>query len=177
MRHHLDRLVAAKAVFFTGLLLMLVGCAFLLGSLTGISRLSVLGAFFSVIIGSLCAILAIRLNKRSLYLFFASFFMLVGFFLFLSALRIIPVSFREAWPLISIFAGLSLVPAGWHRYGGLRVRYLVPGAAFIFLGCIMLIFSLDMVPFSFAQFMLRYWPLLMALGGLLLVLIALGTKN
>ncbi|MDR1899126.1 MAG: hypothetical protein LBQ55_03870, partial [Treponema sp.] len=83
MRISLSRRAAAKFVFVIGLLLMFLGSAFLLGSLTGISRISVLVSFMFVIIGSLFAFLAIRLNKRSLYLFFAAFFLLVGFFLFL----------------------------------------------------------------------------------------------
>jgi hypothetical protein len=164
-------------VFIIGLLLMFLGSAFLLGTIAGISRLSVLWAFFFVIIGAGCAVLAIKLNKRSLYLFLAAFFMLVGFFLFLSSLTIIPVSFSQCWPLLSVFAGLALFPAGWHRYGAIRSRYVVPSIAFVALGCLLLVFSFDVVPFSFTQFILHWWPLLVVLAGLILVLISLGTKN
>jgi hypothetical protein len=34
-----------------------------------------------------------------------------------------------------------------------------------------------MVSFSFKQFMLNWWPLLLVLAGLILVLISLGTKG
>ncbi|MDR2535714.1 MAG: hypothetical protein LBD29_06745 [Treponema sp.] len=166
----------ARLVFIIGLLFMFLGSAFLLGNLAGISRISVLAAFFFVIIGSGCAVLAIKLNKRSLYLFFASFFMLLGFFLFLSALKIIPVSFSEAWPLLSVFCGLALFPAGWHRYGVFRSRYVVPSIAFVILGSALLVFSFNIVPFSFMQFMINWWPLLVVLVGLILVLISLSTK-
>ncbi|MDR0554689.1 MAG: DUF5668 domain-containing protein [Treponema sp.] len=177
MGRRLKRFIAAKFVFFTGLLLLFLGIAFLLGSLAGISKISILIAFFFVIIGSFCAILAIKLNKRSFYLFFAAFFMQLGFFLFLSALHIFPMNLERGWPFASIFAGLALIPAGWHRYGNFRIRYLVPGAAFIVLGSVLLIFSLDIVPFSFSQFVLNWWPILVVLAGLLLVLIALSTRN
>jgi hypothetical protein len=40
-----------------------------------------------------------------------------------------------------------------------------------------LIFSLGIVSFSFKQFILNWWPLLIVLAGLILVLMALGTKN
>ncbi|MDR1899601.1 MAG: hypothetical protein LBQ55_06310, partial [Treponema sp.] len=130
-----------------------------------------------VIIGSLFAFLAIRLNKRSLYLFFAAFFLLVGFFLFLFSLKIVPVSFSQAWPLISVFSGIALIPAGWHHYGAFSSRYVVPAAAFVALGSGLMIFSFRMVPFSFAQFILNWWPLLVVLAGLTLVLVSLGTKN
>jgi hypothetical protein len=167
--------LTAHLVFIGGLLLMFLGCAFLLGTLAGISRLSVLWAFFFIVIGSASAVFAIKLNKRSLYLFFAAFFILVGFFLFLSSLNIIPIVFREWWPLISVFAGLSLIPAGWHRYGVIKIRYVVPAIGFIVLGAALLVFSLRIVRFSFKQFMLNWWPLIIVLAGFILVLISLGT--
>jgi hypothetical protein len=177
MESFFARRIIARFIFIIGLFLMFLGSAFLLGSLAGSSRVSVLAAFFFILVGSGCAVLAIKLNKRSTYLFFAALFMLVGFFLFLSALGIIPAAFSKAWPLLSIFSGLALFPAGWHRYGSFRSRYVVPSLAFVFLGSILLIFFFDMVPFSFSQFMINWWPLLVVLGGLMLVLISLGTKN
>jgi hypothetical protein len=169
--------IIARVIFIIGLLLMFLGTAFLLGNLAGASRVSVLWAFFFVIIGVLFAFFAIKLNKRSTYLFFAAFFLMVGLFLFLSALRIIPIAFSQGWPLLSVFAGLALCPSGWRHYGSLRSRYLVPAILFVILGCILLIFSFDMVPFSFTQFILNWWPLLILLAGMLLILISLGTKN
>jgi hypothetical protein len=156
---------------------MFLGCGFLLGSLAETSGISVLGSFFFVIIGSVFAFLAIKLNKRSLYLFLATYFLLVGFFLFLSALKILPLVFTKWWPILSVFAGLALIPAGWRYYGNIRPRYVVPSVVFVILGCVLLIFSLDVVSFSFKQFMLERWPLLLALAGLMLVLISLGTKG
>jgi cytochrome c biogenesis protein CcdA len=101
----------------------------------------------------------------------------VGFFFFLSSLNIVPITFYKWWPLLSVFAGLALIPSGWHRYGVIRSWYVVPSITFIVLGIILLVFSLDVVSFSFKQFMLNWWPLLIALAGLILILISLGTKN
>jgi hypothetical protein len=177
MRRELKRRLAARLVFFGGLLLMLLGCAFLLGTMAGISGISVMTAFFFIVVGSACAFFAVKLNKRSLYLFFATFFILVGFFLFLSSLGIIPMALKNWWPSISVFAGLALIPSGWHFYGVIKIRYLVPAVAFIFLGAVLLIFSLDVVTFSFKQFILNWWPLLIVMAGLILVLISLGTRS
>jgi cell division protein FtsW (lipid II flippase) len=171
------RKIAARIAFIIGLLLMFFGSAFLLGTLEGTTQFSVLRAFFFVIIGALCAFFAVKLNKRSVYLFFAAFFLLVGFFLFLSALHIIPFSFSQGWPLLSIFAGLALLPAGWHRFGSIRSRYVVPSVVFVLLGCSLMVFSFRMVPFSFKHFVITWWPLLVVLIGLTLVLLSLGTKN
>ncbi|AEF83939.1 putative membrane protein [Treponema primitia ZAS-2] len=169
--------ITARIVFFFGLLLMFIGSAFLLGTRGGTTPFSVLRAFFFVIIGVLFAFFAIKLNKRSLYLFFATFFLLVGLFLFLSALQIIPFSFSQSWPLLSVFSGLALLPAGWHHFGAVRIRYVVPAIAFVFLGCMLMIFSFRVVPFSFKQFVVDWWFLFVVLAGLLLVLLSLGTKK
>ncbi|MDR1949708.1 MAG: hypothetical protein LBQ38_09970 [Spirochaetaceae bacterium] len=177
MNHIAARRITARFVFFIGLLLMLLGSGFLLGMLADASRDSVLFAFLFVLLGSGFTGLAVWLNKRSLYLFFAAFFLLTGFFLFFLSLKIIPLNFSEVWPLLSVFAGFALLPAGWHRYGRIQSRYVVPAAAFIILGGVLLVFSLDVVSFSFAQFIKNWWPLLVALSGLFLVLLSLGSKN
>jgi hypothetical protein len=171
------RKLTAHIAFIIGLLLMFFGSAFLLGTLEGTTRFSVLRAFFFVIIGALCAFFAIKLNKRSTYLFFAAFFLLVGFFLFLSALHILPFSFSQAWPLLSVFAGIALLPSGWRHFGSFRSRYVVPAVVFVILGCTLMIFSFHLAPFSFKHFVISWWPLLVVLIGLILVLLSLGTKN
>jgi hypothetical protein len=171
------RKAAAGYVFMLGLLLMLLGSALLLASMTEASRLSVLGSFLVVITGAAFAVFAIKLNRRSVYLFFAAFFIQMGLFLFLSAVHVISEPFSRLWPLLSVFAGLSLLPSGWHRYHVLKSRYVVPAGAFVFLGCMMLLFSLKMVPFSFSRFIRAWWPLLIILAGLVLMLIALSSNN
>ena len=177
MRSKRIRKFAANLVFYAGLFLMILGISFLIGSLEGTSRISVFFAFLLVLAGAFCAGLAIRLNKSTTYLFFASFLMMAGIFIFLSALGIISLPFSRAWPLLSVFCGLALLPAGWRRYGTLRTRYVVSSCAFVVLGCVLLVFSLKMVPFSFTQFVLAWWPLLFVLGGLTLVLISLGGRK
>ncbi|MDR0599534.1 MAG: DUF5668 domain-containing protein [Treponema sp.] len=171
------RHVAAQAVFAAGLFLTLLGAVFLLGSMAGISRLSVLWSFLFMSIGAFCAALALKRGKRALYLFFASFFILVGLFLFLSALRIIPVSLAQGWPLLSVFAGLALLPAGWRHYRAFRYRFLIPSLAFVILGCALSIFSFKVVSFSFRLFIIHWWPLLIVLAGMVLVLLSLSSKS
>jgi hypothetical protein len=177
MSHIVTRRIIARLVFFAGLVIMLLGSAFLLGTLTDTSRGSVLFAFLFVLLGSAFSGLAVWLSKRTLYLFFAAFFLLAGFFMFFLSLRIIPLSFSEVWPLFSVFAGFSLLSAGWRRYGKIRSGYIVPSTAFVILGGFLLVFSLDVVSFSFTQFIKNWWPLLAALAGLFLILISLGAKG
>jgi hypothetical protein len=111
------------------------------------------------------------------YLFFASFFILMGLFLFLSALKIIPITLAQGWPLLSVFAGLALLPTGWRHYRAIRYRYLIPSLAFVGLGCVLLVFSFKVVSFSFKLFIINWWPLLIVLTGIILVLLSLSSRS
>jgi hypothetical protein len=165
-----------RLFFLGGILLMYLGCAFLLAAFARASRLSIIVASAFIIAGSLFAFLAVAMNKRSVYLFLAAFCILIGFFLFISSLSVVPIMLRDWWPVASIFAGLAMIPAGWHHYGIIKPRYVVPSVIFIILGVALLFFSLGIVDFSFKQFLIRWWPLLFVMAGLILMLIALGTK-
>ena len=171
------RKIGAKIAFFIGLLLMFAGSGLLLGTIEGTSRISVLTSFLFFLIGVIFAILAIKMNRRSIYLFFATFFLLIGFFLFFTALRIITIPFSRLWPLISVFAGLALIPAGFHHRRAFRASYMVSAFSFIILGIVLMVFSFNLVPFSFTRFVLDWWPLLVVLGGLVLVLLALSSNS
>lgn len=156
---------------------MILGIIFLLGSLERTPQFSVFLAFLLVIIGVFFAVWALTLNKRASYLFLASLFLMAGIFLFLSAMEIITLQISKAWPLLSVFSGLALLPVGWRRQGGFSPRYFVSSCAFVTLGCVLLIFSLHIVPFSFSRFIRDWWYLIFILGGITLALISLSAKN
>ena len=173
-----SRRIAAWAVFIIGFFLMLLGTALLLRYVARISRTSIFLSFLFLITGFLFVLFAIKLSRRPTYVFIAAFLLMVGFFIFLSALRIIPrhVLFR-AWPLLSVFAGLALLPAGMRHYGTFLSKFVVPSCSFIVLGLVLLIFSFDIVTFSFRQFILDWWPVFIILVGIIMVLVSLGSRN
>lgn len=181
MRSLFSRRTAARLFFIIGVVFMLFGFFFLPGSKAGIPVFYIAVSFFFIILGVTCVIVAIKLKKSPTYLFIAAYLLQVGLFLFLSSLNIIPVTFSRAWPLLSVFSGIALIPAGWYRYRNIRIRYitryLVPSLAFIALGSILLVFSLDLVTFSLVQFVRDWWPILVLLWGLIFILVSLGTNN
>lgn len=156
---------------------MVMGISFLLGFVEGISRVSIFLSFLFVVIGAFFAMLAVKLNKSVVYLFFAALFMMIGIFLLLSALQIIDLPLSRAWPMLSVFSGLALLPVCWRKHGLLRKRYIVSSCAFVILGCVLLVFSLKMAPFSFRDFIYNWWPIPLVLGGLILVLGAIGSNK
>ncbi|MCL2191383.1 MAG: hypothetical protein FWB79_05290 [Treponema sp.] len=166
----------AKLIFIIGFLLLFLGSTFLIGSPPGISRVLVQVSFLLVAAGVACAVVAVRISRRSLYIFLAGLFLQAGLFFFLGAIDAMPLGFARVWPLLSVFAGVALLPTGWHRYGAIRPSYVVLASAFIILGLVLMVFSLDVVDFSFSQFVLDWWPLLVVLAGLVLVLAAISSK-
>ena len=177
MANSLTKQFFAHIVFFSGLFFMVFGISVLISNYTGVAGLPVFVSFFLMTIGIFCAIVAIKLDRRSLYLFFAVFFILTGLFFFLWIAGLIDLPITRGWPFLSIFAGISLLPYGVHKYKSPKAVYIVPGIAFLCLGCVLLIFSFRLAPFSFKQFILDWWHLLLLMGGLLLVLLSLIGKK
>jgi len=130
-----------------------------------------------IIFGIGCAILSIKLHRRSLYLFFAALFLQTGLFFFLNAIYVIRMGFPQAWSLLPIFTGAALLPAGWRRYGTFRTSYIILSTAFALLGTVMLFFALHLVAFSFAQFARDWWALPVLLTGLTRIFIFLDTRH
>ena len=157
---------------------MLLGNILLLRYVVGVSGISVFLSFLFLIAGFICVLLAIRLHRRPSYVFIASFILMVGSVISLTAVGIIPRFFLfRSWPLISVFSGLALLPAGKRHYGKFRSKFVVPSCFFIIFGLVLLIFSFDIVTFSFRQFILDWWPALILLIGIIMVLVSLGSKN
>jgi hypothetical protein len=139
-------------------------------------QISILVSALFLILGIGYGVLAIKFHRRSRYLFFAALFFQTGAFLLLSVLGIIPFGFPGAWPLLSIFTGVALLFSGWHRYRAYKANYVILSATFVILGVIMMIFALDLLSFSLAQFVRDWWALLVLLTALILALLFIGTK-
>jgi hypothetical protein len=138
--------------------------------------ISILISSLLIIFGIGYAILAIKLHRRSRYLFFAALFFQTGAFLLLGILGIIHIGFPKAWPLLPIFTGVALLFAGWHHYRAYKPNYIILSAAFVILGVIMMIFALDLLSFSLAQFVRDWWPLLVLLTALFLTFLFISTR-
>ncbi|MDR2659293.1 MAG: hypothetical protein LBC27_04810 [Spirochaetaceae bacterium] len=157
---------------------LILGIAFLLLNFTPVSHLQIIGSFFLMITGVFCIFFAIKLKRQSLYLFFAAFFILLGLFLMFQVTGIIDLTIKRSWPLLSVFVGLALLPAGRYRYGAIRRIYLIPSICFVVLGGFLMIFSLKLTNFSFREFMVNWCPVIIVMAGVILILLSLsGNKD
>jgi len=134
-------------------------------------------SFLFIILGIGCAILAIKLRRRSLYLFFAVLFLQTGVFLFLNAIYVVRMGFPQAWSLLPLFTGIALLPAGWRRYGVFKTTYIILSTAFAIMGTVMMFFALHLVAFSLAQFARDWWALPVLLTGLTRIFIFFDAKH
>jgi hypothetical protein len=172
------RKLAARIVFFLGVVLALFGTVLILITLAYGARQRVISAFLLLIIGGLCVFLALKLKRCPLYLFFAAFFTLVILFLLLKVTGISGLTLKQSWPLLAVFAGLALLPAGVQGYGAIRPIYLIPSIALVVLGGFLMLFSLRIINFSFKQFILGWGPVIVVVSGLMLILLSsIGGKE
>ena len=75
------------------------------------------------------------------------------------------------WPVDVILSGLCLVATGLFKNHRLRTRYLFPGVGLCLMGTVFLLFSADIVKVSFYSVFRRWWPLLLVVLGLALVVL------
>ena len=170
-------MLLAKSLLTVGILSTIFGGGILFTSASGGSRLAASFASLCLASGVLVAIISFKLHRRSRNIFLSSFLILTGALLLCIASGIVPYSIFRLWPLLSVFAGLSLIPAGLHRYASFRARFVVPSIVFNVLGIGFLFFSFRLVPFSFKRFILNWWPLLLVLAGALLMLVSLSARG
>jgi hypothetical protein len=176
------RKLVARLVFCIGVVFSLLGLALSLFNFASVMRQHIVASFAFLIIGGFCVFVAVKLRRRSLYLFFAVFFTLVILFLLLKVTGISGLTLMQSWPLLSVFAGLALIPAGMaagdgKRYGPVRRIYLIPAVALVVLGGFLMLFSLRITDFSFKQFILEWGPVIIAISGAMLILLSFSSNR
>jgi hypothetical protein len=96
----------------------------------------------------------------------------------LKATGISSLTLKQSWPMLAVFAGLALLPAGVRNYGAIRQIYLIPSISLVVLGGFLMLFSLQIINFSFKQFVLGWGPVIVVVSGLILILLSsIGGKE
>ncbi len=93
-----------------------------------------------------------------------------AFLLLLNAEIMGNLYFRNLWPFFMLFAGVALLLYGLKRKGAYRVRYLIPSVSIISLSGIFLLFSLGFIRVSLKTILVQFWPLILVLCGVFLIL-------
>lgn len=95
----------------------------------------------------------------------------MGFLFLLTDLHVIPFTMRQTWPILVSAAGISLVPAGLYKLKRMKSIYLFPAILLILLGVFFSLFSFRILNVSLSLFMHQWWPILIVITGVILVVL------
>ena len=85
--------------------------------------------------------------------------------------ELLHLNLKELWPVIVINAGLAFLVSDLFIYKKIRAVFLFPSVALFVLGIIFLLFSLHVFHISFAKFISVFWPIVLFVLGILLILV------
>lgn len=157
--------------FAVGLVFLIVGTvltAIFYGSAEEVN----LGPFCVLIfIGALFLFFGMGFVRSSVMVFFGVMFFLIGVPILLRAVAIINISNFQMIPYAMICAGFALFVAGLYKARKIRSSYIFPAAALVVLGSFFLLFSTGILHFSLTTFVSRWFPLLLLLLGVTLVVV------
>ncbi len=171
----------ANCVLAFGLLLILAGIFLLVGQSEHATRIFAVRPVLLLVLGAVFIFVSFAFTENGYTIFGGLFALLMGIVFLLIDTHIIPYSFKEMWPTIMIGFGLSLLPSVFYKFRRIRSVYLFPAIMMCVLGVVFLMFSMHVFPFTFRHFILKWWPLLIIFGGVVLICIFLlqqsGNKN
>jgi hypothetical protein len=86
-------------------------------------------------------------------------------------------SLVRIWPAFMLVTGISLIPYGFRRRGSARTAIVIPG---IFICCLAILFfpfSLNRAEGGFASFARQWWPIILVLVGIALIVSFFSTRR
>lgn len=114
-------------------------------------------------------------SRKNVFLGF--FFCFSSVLLLLTQWNIVPVSLEQIWPLFLILISISMVMVSLVCKKKFELQYLIPAGMISILGIFFILFSFDIVPTPLNVTVSAFWPLLLVLGGLLLIAIYFRKRN
>ena len=152
-----------------GLILIVVSIFFLVAHSNKAIKVFAFTPFLLIVFGATMIYLGMTFLKKGIYIFIGLSSTMLGVLKLLLEAQILPYRSSQIWPIAIIIFGISLMPAGIYNFKRLRSIYLFPAITMILLGVFFMLFSLDIVKMSFAEFFINWWPLLLLIAGVLLV--------
>ena len=110
-------------------------------------------------------------NGQEINILLGMILVLSGIYILLSSTILAMQEIRKIWPVFMLITGISLIPYGMRKKGEYRKRVFVPSAAIILLSFFFLPFSLRLFTMRFLTFATIWWPVLIIIMGLVLVII------
>ncbi len=86
-------------------------------------------------------------------------------------------SMEKVWPVFMLITGLSLIPYGYRKKGRARISIIIPGIFIAVLSVLFLPFSLGAAGIGLLDFVRQWWPLVLVLLGIALVISFFSTRR
>ncbi len=151
-----------------GVSFVLVGGVLLLWTGGHLQRLGALWSLAPVLVGLVLLYYRVFRSGPDYYVFLGTSLLLTGILLLLVG-TVVPVPLARIWPIFMTVIGVALLFYGLRKRGASRVTFTIPGVAMVLLSALFLPFSLDLVTADFAESVAVWWPVLLVVVGLLLI--------
>ncbi len=152
-----------------GVFFLLVGGLLLLWTFGYLNRFSATWPVIPLIAGLVLLYFRVFRTGPDYYLFVGTALVLAGALLLLTRTAF-PAELIRIWPLFMTIVGVSMFIYGRRKSGAVRVTFTVPGAAMVLLSAVFLTFALELLTVDFVRFVSRWWPIILVLLGLSLVI-------
>jgi hypothetical protein len=86
-------------------------------------------------------------------------------------------SLARIWPAFMLVTGLSLIPYGCRKRGSARTAIVVPGIFISGLAVMFFPFSLRQAEGGFVAFVQQWWPMILVIVGLVLIISFFATRR
>lgn len=152
-----------------GFLFVLIGINFMIFSPTKKVEGFISILFFILIVLSAGIIYLSILTKKSLLLYLG-----LNLFVYSICVSIIKchdfdVTILKVWPIMMISFGLTLIPCEYLKLKKIKTIYIVPAIVLSVIGIVFMLFSFQVIQIPLAKFFSIFWPVLMIVAGLILI--------
>ena len=159
-----------NSLFLFGVLILITGVVLLLRTTGYINNIEALWPVLLIIVGVFFLYNFLFRGSAPRNLFYSSLFILAGIFSLLLNTLFSGTELMEVWPIFMSIIGISITLYGLKKRGGTRVALLIPGITLIILSLVFLPFSLDFIDKRIRSFALIWWPFLLILIGVDMIL-------
>jgi hypothetical protein len=159
-----------------GVSFILIGGVLLLWTAGYLQRLAVLWPIAPVLIGLVLLYVRLARSGPDYYIFLGTSLLLTGLLLLLTG-TVAPIALARIWPVFLTVIGVALLFYGFRKSKASRVTLTIPGGAMVLLSALFLPFSLDLVTADFAESVAVWWPILLVIVGLALIIMHLRRQK
>ena len=155
---------------------VLVGLLLLLWTVLDVRDLTHLWPLALLVAGLVFLYYRVFRNGPDSYLFLGVATLLSGLLLLITTI-VVPLELTAIWPFFMTICGVALLLYGLRKRGYTRLSLTIPGLATLLLSLLFLPFSLGLVKQPFAEVVTEWWPLILVVLGITLLVLHIAREK